>query len=279
MGNEIVINQDYKQSIENALKNSAAHIDLPVEALARMTLKRITTKKGQEPTILQVVELIKTAVDMGLDPTSKDIFSFVSGDTLSVGISKGGWEKAVEIKGGSFTFQLGPVLPPLEPNLPASLMWAKCIITRRDGSVVEGIPAFDDECNKHTGVWVTMPKHMLMVRAFTNAAKAAYGFGAYTIEEAKAIFEQTPARAMPPIQPAVASTPRPALPEPKPAAELSAEQLTEIKGKFEAATTRDELKQAFIALPVEQRHNPQVIELSKEVATKLQTNPTNEEVK
>ena len=270
MSTDLMLPEEQRLAIESALHQSQIKIDLPVPVLAKLVFDRIATKAVQ-PTVLQVLDVIKTAVDMGLDPTSKDVYAFVNAaGVLTVAASKNGWEKAVELKGGSYSYQFGD--PVVQPGMVSYIPWAKCTIRRKDGSVVEGIPAFFDECCGNSPIWQEKPKHMLMVRAFTNAAKGAYGFGAYSIEEAKEVFNSddlpAPVHAVPePISPAIAAVPPEALPN-----ALSQEQARQ---KLEQAQTIEELRSAFTALDPANRRA--LRDFSVELANKLKDQKEDKE--
>lgn len=269
-----VITPEQLVALEAAIKSAPNPIGIEPQVLVRLVYERIATREGgAKPTILQVIEVIKTAVTMGLDPTGRDVFAFLNREgVLTVGVSKGGWEKAIELKSGSIDFVLADLK---QVGNKTILPWVQCIITRKDGSKVKGIPAFYDECAQPTksgkDPWSLRPKHMLCVRALTNAAKAAYGFGAYTIDEAKEVFNQqdehTPRIEAPAIKPAAPK----ALPAP------TQDEILQGINQLKECKSIDEMRKVYISLAPNLRTSKEVVEASKELAHRFENNEQPEQ--
>ena len=211
----------YAEEIRKCVANGK--LSFSIEALYQLVLDKFP-KAGKEPNAMDVVTVIKTAVAAGLDPTSDDVFAFKTGDRVIVGISKRGWSKVLDSRGGSVSYEYGPLIPPSKPRSPSRYEWVAATITKRDGTQIQGPRVFSDEFDLGRGVWTSNPKIMLCTRAFTHACAMAFGIGAYDEDEARSIYHQenevpraarpapVQAQVLQPIQPCKLSAPRKMLP-------------------------------------------------------------------
>ncbi len=177
----------YAEEIRKCVANGK--LSFSIEALYQLVLDKFP-KAGKEPNAMDVVTVIKTAVAAGLDPTSDDVFAFKTGDRVIVGISKRGWSKVLDSRGGSVSYEYGPLIPPSKPRSPSRYEWVAATITKRDGTQIQGPRVFSDEFDLGRGVWTSNPKIMLCTRAFTHACAMAFGIGAYDEDEARSIYHQ-----------------------------------------------------------------------------------------
>lgn len=182
--------QECLEQVQNCIANGK--LPLSPEAIYTIIKSKIAGPKDRNGddgvTPMDVVEVLKTAVSAGIDPTSTDIFAFKSRDVLSVGISKKGWSKILDNRKGSVEYEYGPLLEGKNKLAPKVYEYVSAKITRADGTVVTGPRIYSDEFNTGKGAWLTNPKTMLTVRAFTQACALAYGIGAYDADEAEEIY-------------------------------------------------------------------------------------------
>lgn len=190
---ELTLSQAQQQDVARYLKSG--NIELPMQAVIALVADKITLKYGQTVNPLDVLKVIRTAAAAGLDPTSDDVYAFKVGNDVMIGISKKGWCKVLDSRGGSSSFTYGPLLSYGE-HFKTQYEWVQCTITKKDGSIVEGMRCYADEYDKRSNVWNTNPKVMLANRAFTSACAMAYGIGAYDEDEARTVFRETKAETL-----------------------------------------------------------------------------------
>lgn len=183
--------QPYVEQINSCIANGK--FPLSAGALVSLVKEKIRTRQNEPVTPNDVIEVLKTSVSAGIDPTSSDIFAFKSKGTLSVGISKKGWAKILDARKGSCVYEYGPLVDGRTKVSPKVYEYVCATITRADGTVVTGPRVYADEFCTNTGAWASNPKTMLTVRAFTQACALAYGIGAYDEDEAREIYNRNTA--------------------------------------------------------------------------------------
>lgn len=257
------VNVDQLNALKATLAQADVKLNLEPELLLQMVFQNIAVSKGSaQPTVGQVIEVIKTAVNMGLDPTGRDLFAYVNKKgQLIVGVSQSGWERAVEIKHGSISYKFSqPIIDPQTHK--STLLWAQCVIKRQDGSVVEGKPVFLDEFAQENPMWGKMPKHMLLVRAFTTAAKSAYGFGAYSIEEARNIYDEEQ-KSKPMENVKQLDIPQP---QPEQLPLLTDKEFETLAADLKAVSSLQNLRTKYVSLAPNARADKRILELCKELS-------------
>lgn len=236
----------YAEEIRKCVANGK--LTISIDALYRLVYDKFP-KAGKEPNAMDVVTVIKTAVAAGLDPTADDVFAFKTGDRVIVGISKRGWSKILDNRGGSVSYEYGPLIPATKPRAPSRYEWVAATITKRDGTQIQGPRVFSDEFDLGRGVWTSNPKIMLCTRAFTHACAMAFGIGAYDEDEARSIYHSTREEAQV-VQAA------PMAPVPTIAAE-PLEPPASIKAIAQAPDL-EALNVAYTQIPPQERNNPMV---------------------
>ena len=259
----------YAEEIRKCVANGK--LSFSIEALYQLVLDKFP-KAGKEPNAMDVVTVIKTAVAAGLDPTSDDVFAFKTGDRVIVGISKRGWSKVLDSRGGSVSYEYGPLIPPSKPRSPSRYEWVAATITKRDGTQIQGPRVFSDEFDLGRGVWTSNPKIMLCTRAFTHACAMAFGIGAYDEDEARSIYHQeneAPRAARPaPVQAQVTEPIAvPAVPA------LNVAPAHPALQAISAAQDAAALDAVYIQIPPQDRNNPMIAAAYQERKQQLATIP------
>lgn len=259
----------YAEEIRKCVANGK--LSFTIEALYQLVLDKFP-KAGKEPNAMDVVTVIKTAVAAGLDPTSDDVFAFKTGDRVIVGISKRGWSKVLDSRGGSVSYEYGPLIPPSKPRSPSRYEWVAATITKRDGTQIQGPRVFSDEFDLGRGVWTSNPKIMLCTRAFTHACAMAFGIGAYDEDEARSIYHQeneVPRAARPaPVQAQVTEPIAvPAVPV------LNVAPAHPALQAISAAQDAAALDAVYIQIPPQDRNNPMIAAAYQERKQQLATIP------
>lgn len=247
----------YAEEIQKCVANGK--LSLSIEGVYSLVKDKIATTRNQAVQPIDVVTVIKTAVSAGLDPTSYDVFAFKSSDRVIVGISKKGWSKVLDSRRASISFNYGPLLP-AQVGQKSHYEWVSAVITKHDGSKIEGPRVYNDEFDRKRDVWASNPKAMLVARAFTHACAMAFGIGAYDEEEARSIFYENSAqpRQMAPQAPAM-----PALPQaPAPATDNPFAECSNIK----------ELNETFNSLPKTVKGGALIQNLYKQAKDRLSAN-------
>lgn len=232
----------YVEQINACIANGK--FPLSPDALVSLVKEKIRIKNGEAITPVDILEVLKTSVSAGIDPTSNDIFAFKSKGVLSVGISKKGWAKILDSRKGSCVYEYGPLVNGRTKVSPKVYEYVAATITRADGTIVTGPRVYADEFNSNTGAWVSNPKTMLTVRAFTQACALAYGIGAYDEDEAKEIYDRNCA-------PTIAQQ----------AKETLALEHTPAENDLDlsAISTIDELNEKYRSLSQAQKKNPLIV--------------------
>lgn len=257
----------YAEEIRKCVANGK--LSFSIEALYQLVLDKFP-KAGKEPNAMDVVTVIKTAVAAGLDPTSDDVFAFKTGDRVIVGISKRGWSKVLDSRGGSVSYEYGPLIPPSKPRSPSRYEWVAATITKRDGTQIQGPRVFSDEFDLGRGVWTSNPKIMLCTRAFTHACAMAFGIGAYDEDEARSIYHQEneAPRAPRVVQaPVTEQTAVPAVPA------LNVAPAHPALQAIGAAQDAAALDAVYIQIPPQDRNNPMIAAAYQERKQQLTTIP------
>lgn len=253
----------YAEEIRKCVANGK--LSFSVDALYQLVLDKFP-KAGKEPTAMDVVTVIKTAVAAGLDPTADDVFAFKTGDRVIVGISKRGWSKILDNRGGSVTYEYGPLIPPSKPRAPSRYEWVEATITKRDGTKIQGPRVFSDEFDLGRGVWTSNPKIMLCTRAFTHACAMAFGIGAYDEDEARSIYHSEAGEAPRPKREVVAVQAAPLAQATLPHPALQA---------LNAATDLTALDAAYVQISPQDRNNPMIAAAYQERKQQLTTSEPN----
>lgn len=187
----IQFTDEQKAIAENCIKAIAEKdINMPPEFFAKQVLQNIKAK-GVRVTADDVLTVFKVASDMGLDPSSKDIFAFKSANIpLTVGIGFRGWSRACEKKG-----ILGVDYEPLKYTTDDKgneiMERLKVTITKSNGGKVSYI-INRSQAMTNSDVWRKESDHMLQIRGYCRCASLAFGWGAYEIDEAKAFYNSAP---------------------------------------------------------------------------------------
>lgn len=265
--------QEVREQVQNCIANGK--IPFSPEAIYTMIKNRISGGDSKSITPLDVVEVLKTAVSAGIDPTSNDIFAFKSRGNITVGISKKGWSKILDNRKGSVEYEYGPIIKGQTTRHPVHYEYVAAKITRADGSFVTGPRVYYDEFNTDNGAWRTNPKTMMTVRAFTQACAIAYGIGAYDEDEAKEIYDKSNSSAQVDNTNVRRLDTRAALPLPSSSKEtdnifeaLEQDRVSKDIGKIKDiaahADSVETLNAAFIKLPAAWKEDSEIVQIFKE---------------
>lgn len=235
-------------------------INIPPEHFAKLVLSNIKAK-GVRVTAEDVLTVFKVASDMGLDPSSKDVFAFKSaGIALTVGIGFRGWSKACEKKG-----ILGVDYEPLEYSTDSNgnkiIERLKVVITKNNGGKVSYIIT-RSQAQTDSAIWKKEPDHMLQIRGFCRCASLAFGWGAYEIDEARSIYLNGYENKHVASAPQIEQKQEPVLVEQK----IEHVNEEEFVNQLKSAKNIDDLRHIFAQGTAEQRGNQAIIKLCRDLA-------------
>ena len=256
---------EQKALAENCIKAIANKtIAMTPEFYAKQVLQNIKAK-GVKVTADDVLTVFKIASDMGLDPSTKDIYAFKSQKIpLTVGVSFRGWSRACEKKD-----ILGIDYEPLDygkdKNGNKVMDRLKVTITKSNGGKVSYI-INRSQAMTTSEVWQTESDHMLQIRGFCRCASLAFGWGAYEVGEAREFFNGEEKLGSSVHQIEVQEIKPTLMPHKAITATLNDDEL--IKALKSAETLQD-LRQIFAGGSEEQRKNAEIIRLCQDLKTKF----------
>jgi phage recombination protein Bet len=171
--------------------------------------------EGKEVTNEQMMALLVVAEQYGLNPWTKEIFAFPDKGSIVPVVGIDGWARIINEQ---------PTLDGIEFEYAESTTnasgkevpdWCECVIYRKDRDKAVRVREYFDEVRRNTGPWGSHPRRMLRHKALIQCARVAFGFvGIHDEDEARRIID---AEAVPP--PALTSTVKRRLPEPRPTIE------------------------------------------------------------
>lgn len=196
MANDIVLSDSFKASF-GVVKSSIGLDSYPVEIAYGMVKGLIYAPAGMAVTEKDVMELMLNAQTMGLNPLKKGVYGFKdkTGHMIS-GVSLQGWRAAADARGGKIKrYRYGQLLSQKQDGVSFTFYeWIACDF-KIDGEWTEGQRVFFEEVDKARYIdnpksrlrspWRVQPKRMHQNRAYTCAVAELFGFGAYSIEEAR----------------------------------------------------------------------------------------------
>lgn len=134
------------------------------------TLKETVFKDASNS---QLMALLIVANQFGLNPFTKEIYAFKGqggGIVPLVGVD--GWTRIVNEHPQYDGCEYATGSDPIKGE------YCECTIFRKDRGHASPVREYLNECNKGTEPWKKWPHRMLRHRAFIQAARMAFGFGA-----------------------------------------------------------------------------------------------------
>lgn len=204
MSNEIAVTETELEIVKEAQSVIKTSYDDRVLVNQIASAIAVPKNNGYPVTIGDVLQIVRIATSMHLDPILGGIWGYKDKNgRLVCGVSKKGWQQALHSQPdyAGITFRNNGELKHKSyqyKDIQYDISYYEsvtCIIKkiRPDGTITsyEGTAYFDEEfmCNKEP--WLQRPKRMLEGRAMTICASNCYGWGAYDVEEVKAIQQQS----------------------------------------------------------------------------------------
>lgn len=204
MSNEIAVTETELEIVKEAQSVIKTSYDDRVLVNQIASAIAVPKNNGYPVTIGDVLQIVRIATSMHLDPILGGIWGYKDKNgRLVCGVSKKGWQQALHSQPdyAGITFRNNGELKYKSyqyKDIQYDISYYEsvtCIIKkiRPDGTITsyEGTAYFDEEfmCNKEP--WLQRPKRMLEGRAMTICASNCYGWGAYDVEEVKAIQQQS----------------------------------------------------------------------------------------
>ena len=196
MANEIILSDDFKSTYD-VLKPSLGLNAYPIETAYNMIKHFISVPTGVHVTEKDVAELMLVAQSMGLNPLKKSVYGFKNKDSqLICGVTLQGWRAAADARGGKIKrYRYGNLMSMKQDGVEFFFYdWISCDF-KINGEWTEGQHVFFEEVDKAKYLktpesrlrspWRVQPKRMHQNRAYTCAVAELFGFGAYSIEEAR----------------------------------------------------------------------------------------------
>ena len=219
--------------------------------LATMMRDQISAKDGQSVTLADVLQMLRLAGSMHLDPVMGGLWGYKDNNgQLVYGVTKKGWQQALHSQPDYCGIEFKHPEPIQVKKFPTKKGMVEisyypvsvCVISKKmpDGTIghFSGTAYFDEEFDSVKPTWIQRPKRMLDTRALTICASNAYGWGAYDKEDIEG------------------------------ALGYDAPQLTAVDAvkRLKACIDREQMVEVFRSFPDEIRKNPQVIDESKRIA-------------
>lgn len=204
MSNEIAVTETELEIVKEAQSVIKTSYDDRVLVNQIASAIAVPKNNGYPVNIGDVLQIVRIATSMHLDPILGGIWAYKDKNgRLVCGVSKKGWQQALHSQPdyAGITFRNNGELKHKSyqyKDIQYDISYYEsvtCIIKkiRPDGTITsyEGTAYFDEEfmCNKEP--WLQRPKRMLEGRAMTICASNCYGWGAYDVEEVKAIQQQS----------------------------------------------------------------------------------------
>ena len=196
MANEIVLSDNFKTTY-SVLKSPLGLDSYPVETAYNMIKHFITAPSGVLVTEKDVAELMLVAQSMGLNPLKKSVYGFKNKEgQLICGVTLQGWRQAADAREGKVKrYRYGQLMTVKQDGVEFRFYdWIACDF-KINGEWTEGQQVFFEEVDKAKYLktvesrlrspWRVQPKRMHQNRAYTCAVAELFGFGAYSIEEAR----------------------------------------------------------------------------------------------
>lgn len=196
MANEIILSDNFK-STYSVLKSPLGLDSYPVETAYNMIKHFITAPVGVPVAEKDVAELMLVAQSMGLNPLKKSVYGFKNKEgQLICGVTLQGWRQAADARGGKVKrYRYGQLMSVKQDGVEFRFYdWIACDF-KINGEWTEGQQVFFEEVDKAKYLktaesrlrspWRVQPKRMHQNRAYTCAVAELFGFGAYSIEEAR----------------------------------------------------------------------------------------------
>ena len=196
MANEIILSDNFKATY-SVLKSPLGLDSYPVETAYNMIKHFISAPAGIQVTEKDVAELMLIAQSMGLNPLKKSVYGFKNKDSqLICGVTLQGWRQAADSRNGKMKrYRYGEMFSMKQDGVEFRFYdWIACDF-KIDGEWTEGQRVFFEEVDKAKYLktpesrlrspWRVQPKRMHQNRAYTCAVAELFGFGAYSIEEAR----------------------------------------------------------------------------------------------